>query len=44
MAFLLTVASIALISHGAWQGWWITAIGLGIVLFRSDRNDGVTRP
>jgi O-antigen ligase len=44
MAFLLTVASIALVSHGAWQGWWITAIGLGIVLFRSDRNDGVTRP
>jgi O-antigen ligase len=34
VAFLLTVASIALLSHGAWQGWWIAAIGFAIVLFR----------
>ena len=31
-AYIATVSAIALISHGAWQAWWITAIGAGAMV------------
>lgn len=31
-AFSTSTALVALISHGAWQAWWITAIMVGIVM------------
>lgn len=29
-----TIYSVALVGHGAWQGWWLVAIGLCIAAFR----------
>lgn len=31
-AYVATVSAVALISHGAWQAWWITAIGAGALV------------
>jgi O-antigen ligase len=40
-AYIATVSAIALISHGAWQAWWITAIGAGaMVLAVAAREQG----
>jgi O-antigen ligase len=33
LAFAFGLLAIAVISHGAWQGWWAAAIGGGLVLF-----------
>lgn len=40
LAAYATIFSIAYVSHGAWQGWWIAAIGLVAVLFRSGAPSG----
>ncbi len=34
VALVAAIASIALVAHGAWQGWWIASIGATIVWFR----------
>jgi len=36
---LMAASAIGLVSHGAWQGWWIAAIGLAAALLtlRPDR-------
>jgi hypothetical protein len=34
MALLAQVTAVDLISHGAWQAWWFTAIMLGILALR----------
>lgn len=31
-AFFVSTVLVALISHGAWQAWWITAIMVGIII------------
>jgi O-antigen ligase len=35
LALFAAVAAVALVGHGAWQGWWPAAIGAAIVWFRS---------
>jgi exopolysaccharide production protein ExoQ len=30
---LATFGAVALVSHGAWQGWWLASVGATIVLF-----------
>lgn len=34
LSLFAAVAAVSLIGHGAWQGWWVAAIGAAIVLFR----------
>ncbi len=36
LAAYATIFSIAYVSHGAWQGWWLAAIGLAAALFGMD--------
>lgn len=33
-AFAVAVAAIALVGHGAWQGWWIAGLGASLVWFK----------
>jgi hypothetical protein len=33
-ALLGAAASVSLIGHGAWQGWWAASIGAAVVWFR----------
>ncbi len=33
LAAVAAIASIGVVSHGAWQGWWFAAIGAQVVLF-----------
>jgi O-antigen ligase len=33
LAFFAAAMAVALESHGAWQGWWITAVAVPVVLF-----------
>jgi O-antigen ligase len=33
LAFFASVVAISLVSHGAWQAWWLALIGLGAVVF-----------
>jgi len=35
LAMFAAVAAVALVGHGAWQGWWAAAIGAAIVWFRT---------
>ncbi len=37
LAWIAAVALVALVGHGAWQGWWIAAIGAGMAWFRAER-------
>jgi O-antigen ligase len=34
LALLAGAAAVALVGHGAWQGWWSAAIGTAVVWFR----------
>jgi O-antigen ligase len=33
LGFWAAVVAVAIISHGAWQAWWLALVGIGIVLF-----------
>jgi O-antigen ligase len=33
LGFWAAVVTVALVSHGAWQAWWLALVGIGIVLF-----------
>jgi hypothetical protein len=39
MSLLVQVVVIDLISHGAWQAWWFTAIMLGVLALRTWASD-----
>lgn len=39
LACLAAMAGIALVGHGAWQGWWIAAIGATVVWFGRSGHD-----
>jgi O-antigen ligase len=34
LAFLAIVASVSLIGHGAWQGWWASSVAASLVWLR----------
>jgi O-antigen ligase len=34
IAVLVGVASVSLVGHGAWQGWWAASVGAALVWFR----------
>lgn len=36
LALVAAVSAVALVGHGAWQGWWAAAIGAAIVWLRYD--------
>lgn len=33
LGFWAAVVAVAIVSHGAWQAWWLALVGIGIVLF-----------
>lgn len=35
LALFGAVGAISLVAHGAWQGWWIAAIGAAIIMFQT---------
>lgn len=37
LAWIASACLVAIVGHGAWQGWWITALGAGMVWFRARR-------
>lgn len=37
LAWIASVSLVAIVGHGAWQGWWIAALGAGVVWFRARR-------
>jgi O-antigen ligase len=39
LALLASAGVIALVGHGAWQGWWIAALGAAWALFPSQLNE-----
>lgn len=41
LSALMCASAIALVSHGAWQGWWIAALALVAALFSIRPNDPV---
>jgi exopolysaccharide production protein ExoQ len=34
LAFVAGAASVALVGHGAWQGWWAASLGAAVIWFR----------
>jgi O-antigen ligase len=36
LALVAAVAAVSLVGHGAWQGWWVAAIGAAVVWLRYD--------
>ena len=38
------VAAVALVGHGAWQGWWAAAIGGAILWMLASRRTPETKP
>ncbi|MEN3930472.1 O-antigen ligase family protein [Microvirga sp. W0021] len=39
LAWIAGITFVAIIGHGAWQGWWLAAIGAGMAWFRAERNE-----
>lgn len=37
LAWIASACLVAIVGHGAWQGWWIAALGAGMVWFRARR-------
>ncbi|MGL5448000.1 MAG: O-antigen ligase family protein [Rhabdaerophilum sp.] len=33
LGFWAAVVAVAIVSHGAWQAWWLALVGIGMVLF-----------
>jgi O-antigen ligase len=44
LALLAAAAAIALVGHGAWQGWWAATLGSAVVWFRSADRLLATKP
>lgn len=45
LALMVGAAAVALVGHGAWQGWWAAALGAAVVWFRfADRVLGEAPP
>ena len=40
LALVAGAGMVALVGHGAWQGWWIACLGLAAVLFRTASEAG----
>jgi len=40
LALVAGAGMVALVGHGAWQGWWIAGLGLAAVLFRTASEAG----
>jgi exopolysaccharide production protein ExoQ len=40
LALVAGASVVALVGHGAWQGWWIASLGLAAVLFRTASEAG----
>jgi O-antigen ligase len=40
LALVAGAGMVALVGHGAWQGWWIACLGLAAVLFRTASEGG----
>lgn len=38
LGFWAAVVAVAIVSHGAWQAWWLALVGIGIVLFSARAN------
>jgi len=43
LALVASAAGVMFVGHGAWQGWWIAALGAAVVWFRR-RPDKAMRP
>jgi O-antigen ligase len=39
LALVAAVAAVSLVGHGAWQGWWVSAIGAAVVWLRYDAKE-----
>jgi O-antigen ligase len=37
-ALMAAVTAVAVVGHGAWQGWWAAAIGAAVVWFRAEAS------
>lgn len=43
LGFWGAVTAVALVSHGAWQAWWLALIGIGIILIATRARHDVRR-
>jgi hypothetical protein len=39
LALFAAVAAVSIVGHGAWQGWWVAAIGAAVVWLRYDARE-----
>ena len=39
LSFMVAAFAIAMVSHGAWQAWWVGALGVGLVILVSIKDD-----
>jgi O-antigen ligase len=39
LGFWAAVVAVAIVSHGAWQAWWLALVGIGIVVFAARSHD-----
>lgn len=39
LGFWAAVVAVAIVSHGAWQAWWLALVGIGMVLFSARAHD-----
>lgn len=43
LAWIASITFVAIVGHGAWQGWWFAAIGAGMTWFRAERTEAAMR-
>lgn len=39
LGFWAAVVAVAIVSHGAWQAWWLALVGIGLVLFSARAHE-----
>ena len=43
LALIAGTMAVAVVGHGAWQGWWIASLGASVIVFRSAAESRVVR-